>query len=334
MNTFARYSFARFTASSAHRPSATGGGPELVSLGGNSKVTNQSLAVGVDYTLSNTSVLDFRFGFFKYGVDVLPIDFGTTPAADVGIPGLNSRRRLHLRAARRLHQRRRGRHQLRLRPGRSQPLQLPAGRAREAVPVRRQPHEELGNHTVKFGVDIRRAYNLRVPSDTHRSGELDFNDRAHARARAAAASGLATFLLGDVSDFRRYVSTSTDARERQWRQFYYAQDTWRATPKLTLNYGAPRSTIINPQTVNEAGNGGWLDLNTGEILVAGVGDVDLNGNVKNKINWAPAPRRHLPAQRQDGDPRGLRPQLRHRRVRVHVRPHRDAEPARAGACRS
>ena len=60
----------------------------------------------------------------------------------------------------------------------------------------------------------------------------------------------------------RYVSTSTDARERQWRQFYYVQDTWRATPKLTLNYGL-RADIINPQTVNEAGNGGWLDIDTG-----------------------------------------------------------------------
>ena len=86
--------------------------------------------------------------------------------------------------------------------------------------------------------------------------------------------------------FSRYVSTSTDARERQWRQFYYVQDTWRATPKLTLNYGL-RADIIHPQTVNEAGNGGWLDLDTGEIRVAGVGDMDLAGNVKNKINWAP-----------------------------------------------
>ena len=55
---------------------------------------------------------------------------------------------------------------------------------------------------------------------------------------------------------------------------------------MTLNYGL-RLDVINPQTVNEAGNGGWLDLNTGEILIGGVGDVDLAGNVKNHLNWAP-----------------------------------------------
>jgi len=48
-----------------------------------------------------------------------------------------------------------------------------------------------------------------------------------------------------------------------------------------------RTDIINPQTVNGAGNGGWLDINTGEIRVAGFGDVNLAGNVKNKVNWAP-----------------------------------------------
>ena len=33
----------------------------------------------------------------------------------------------------------------------------------------------LGKHTIKVGADIRFAENLRVPSDTHRAGELGFN---------------------------------------------------------------------------------------------------------------------------------------------------------------
>ena len=41
---------------------------------------NQSLAYGVDYALSPTLLVDFRFGFFQYKVNVLPFDFGTTPA--------------------------------------------------------------------------------------------------------------------------------------------------------------------------------------------------------------------------------------------------------------
>ena len=69
--------------------SATGGGPELVSLGGVSDVINQSLASGFDYAFSSTLLADFRFGFFRYKVAVLPFDYGTTPAADRGILGLN-----------------------------------------------------------------------------------------------------------------------------------------------------------------------------------------------------------------------------------------------------
>ncbi|HEX8183427.1 MAG TPA: carboxypeptidase regulatory-like domain-containing protein, partial [Blastocatellia bacterium] len=88
LNLFGRYSFADYRRDGP--PSfGAGGGQELVSLGGTSKVRNHSLALGFDYTLSQTMLVDFRFGFFKYGVNVLPADFGTTPAADAGIPGLN-----------------------------------------------------------------------------------------------------------------------------------------------------------------------------------------------------------------------------------------------------
>jgi hypothetical protein len=283
VNTFIRYSIARYEINGPQAFGA-GGGSELVSLGGISEVRNHSVAAGADFTLNSTTVLDVRFGFFKYGVNVLPNDFGTTPAADAGIPGLNLGD--DFTSGLPLIELNGGTAQMRFGSG------LDAGRCN--CPLLQQEKQGqvvanltklLGSHSVKFGIDIRRAYNLRVPSDAHRSGQLYFNAEG-TQGASGGGLGLATFLLGEVQEMRRYVSTSTEARERQWRQFYYAQDTWRATPKLTLNYGL-RADIIHPQTVNEAGNGGWLDLDTGEILVAGMGDVDLAGNVKNTINWAP-----------------------------------------------
>jgi outer membrane receptor protein involved in Fe transport len=282
VNTFVRYSFARFD---LNGPTAfgTGGGSELVSLGGNSKVRNHSVAAGADYTINPKTVWDIRFGFFKYGVDVLPFDFGTKPAADAGIPGLN------------LDDFSSGLPAIFLRGGAAD-MNFGSGLGVNRCNCPLAEHEKqaqivsnltrlAGNHTIKFGIDIRRAYNLRVPSDAHRSGELTFNEQGTAGPNGGGL-GLATFLLGNTSNLSRFVSPNTNARERQWRQFYYIQDTWRATPKLTLNYGL-RTDIINPQTVNGAGNGGWLDINTGEIRVAGHGDVNLAGNVKNKVNWAP-----------------------------------------------
>ena len=62
---------------------------QLVSLGGTSVATNQSLALGLDYTLSPSTLVDVRFGFFRYKVDVRQTDYGTRAAEDAGIPNMN-----------------------------------------------------------------------------------------------------------------------------------------------------------------------------------------------------------------------------------------------------
>src|SRR6202020_23559 len=84
----------------------------------------------------------------------------------------------------------------------------------------------IGNHSVKFGVDLRYARNLRVPSDTDRTGLNKFANGPTSNGTAGGL-GFATFILGDVSSFGRYTSTSTNAKEFQPRDFFYAQDTWR-----------------------------------------------------------------------------------------------------------
>jgi hypothetical protein len=282
LNVFARYSYAKFFRDG---PTAfgTGGGQELVSLGGVSDVKNQSLALGFDYTMSPTSILDFRFGYFRYKVDVLPFDYGTSTMADAGIPGINFDSFSSGMSAIFIN-------------GNQADMNWGSGLGvnRCNCPLAQDESQYqfnlnftklAGNHTFKAGIDVRRAFNLRVPSDVHRSGEITFSaDRT--RGPSGGGLGFATFLLGDATHFGRYVSTSTDARERQWRHFYYVQDTWRPSSKLTLNMGL-RLSIINPETVNAAGNGGWLDQNTGDILVGGVGGITLAGNVENSLNWEP-----------------------------------------------
>jgi TonB dependent receptor-like, beta-barrel len=224
---------------------------------------------------------------------VLPFDFGTTPAKDAGVPGLNLDNTFTSGLFGGFVEGSRG---FNFGSG------LGVNRCNCPLDQEEKQFQAVGNvtrlmggHTVKFGIDIRRAWNLRVPSDRHRSGELTFNvDRT--RGPDGGGLGLATFLLGDVTHFGRYTSPFTDAGERQWRHFYYVQDTWRASPKLTVNYGL-RLDVINPQTVSDAGRGGFMlatvsDTNqiqipSPNIMVGGVGGVPLNGGIENAFNWAP-----------------------------------------------
>jgi len=294
LNVFGRYSFASFD---RNGPTAfgPGGGQEIVSLGGVSKVKNHSLAAGFDRTVGSNMTADFRVGWFAYKVDVLPFDFGTTPATDAGIPGLNldqtftsglfggfigedsDSRRIRFGSGLGVNR-----------------CNCPLDEDEKQVQLVGNVTRLVQNHTVKFGADIRRAWNLRVPSDQHRSGELNFSNNRTIGPNGGGLA-LASFLLGDVTTFKRYISPTTDAAERQWRTAYYAQDTWRATGKLTLNYGL-RLDIINPQTVNDSGKGGFLlmsvngqqiDIASPDIRVAGVNGIGLNGDVKNALNWAP-----------------------------------------------
>ncbi|MGH9159798.1 MAG: carboxypeptidase regulatory-like domain-containing protein, partial [Vicinamibacteraceae bacterium] len=195
VNTFGRYSLSDFRSDG---PTAFGaaGGKELVSLGGTSDVRNQSIAWGLDHTISPTLLADLRFGWFRYDVNVLPFDYGTTPAADAGIPGLNldtgftsGMPAITVAGG----------------PGFNLGSGLDVNRCNCPLDQDEQQWQIVGNmiktwgnHTIKFGADVRRAYNLRVPSDGHRSGQLTFAGERTAGPGGVGGLGLATFLLGET----------------------------------------------------------------------------------------------------------------------------------------
>lgn len=104
------------------------------------------------------------------------------------------------------------------------------------------------------------------------------------RWAAPCCLGLATLLFGNVNNFTRYISASTNASERQKRTFFYGQDNWKVRPNLTINYGV-RWDIFFPETVNGKGQGGFYDLATNQIRVAGYGNIGTNFNVQNTCTY-------------------------------------------------
>ncbi|HKX28347.1 MAG TPA: TonB-dependent receptor, partial [Blastocatellia bacterium] len=297
---FGRYSFADYRLDSPGIFGEVAGGrgfDEQAPFAGVSRTRNQSLASGFNYTLNDRWLTDFRFGWFRYRVNVDPGANDTTPATAAGIPGLNNDEFTGGMPAFLLNG---------YGPGGNGGNQFNFGYALQFArcncPLRENQRQfQLvnnwtnlrGNHTLKFGVDYRRALNLRIPSDRHRAGELNFNAARTfgvtdyvrfpdgspdlTKPIIGGGSALASFLLGDVSSFERYVSTITNAEERQNRYFLYGQDNWRVSRKLTINYGL-RYENYRPQTVTGAGKGGFVDIETGEVLIAGTPGVGLNVN--------------------------------------------------------
>ncbi len=283
---FGRYTLADFNNYSPAAFGDLGGGPTAFSFSGDSIDRNQSLAIGLDHTFSPNLVTDARLGFYRYRIRVQPNDAGTTPAADAGLPGLNT--------------------------GSPSTTGMPAfyingnggfdfGYGLNVnqcnCPLKETENQFqwvdnwtkiTGDHTIKFGVDVRRAQQQRIPSDQHRSGEITFTDSATgnpdvdaiASGLASTGSALASFLLGSPSTFGRYY-TAYDYYPglRQTRVFLFGQDSWRVTPKLTLNYGLRWEDYL-PQVAAKPGGAGSFNPLTGDVLVAGVGSVPMNLGVK------------------------------------------------------
>ena len=261
-------------------------------LSGSSKVHNYSLASGVTKTFSSTLLADFRFGYFKYNPRANKPDVGATPMTNVGIPNAN------LTGSQATATSGWGGFLFNQTASNSSANNaqvswgdgLGVGRCNCPLIESEQQFQWVanitkihGNHTFKFGTDLRYAQNLRVPSDAGRAGDYSFDYQTTSNGGNGGLDW-GTFLLGDVTQMSRYVSSSLNAAERQHRMFYYGQDTWQITPKLTLNYGL-RWEVYFPEYVNGKDQGGFANLVQGVDRVAGEGPYGLNGNINNDWHY-------------------------------------------------
>jgi hypothetical protein len=266
-----RYSFGNFhdDGAPAFGPSAGGIGVNPRGFAGVARTRNQGISTGFTYSLSSNLLTDFRFGYFRYRLNLDSQDFGQTPA--IGIPGIFATD-THDPFATGLPE-----------------IQIPGQQTTDHglfssisndylhfgyspgffvcnCPLREREQQfqfvnnwtrSAGERIFKWGADLRYLQNYRLASDLRRTGSFSF-------APNVTGLGLATFLIGDVTSFERAFSSpaAVNAGERQKRFGFYVQDAWRVNPRLTLNYGL-RWEIYFPQTVTGAGRGSFLIPNLG-----------------------------------------------------------------------
>lgn len=283
---FGRYSYENIYVLS---PGAFGlyGGPEVNPQGvnmyeGRSNGLTDNGVLGADYTISPTMLTDFRFGATRYRVLENPLDANTNLAAQAGIPGINL-------------------------PSLAGSGGLPdmningTGAFRMGFQCNCPLHETenvfqwvnnwtkiVGNHTIKWGGQVEAAQNLRLPSDNHRAGVYAFQPNVTSSLTdTKSGAGLASFLLGDPNQFQRFAQISTNQQDRQKRMFYFVQDTWRITPKLTLNYGLRWDTWFADTSLHP-GQGGRYDISNNTVYIPGVGGVSQSGGVNTDYhNFSP-----------------------------------------------
>lgn len=254
------------------------GGP---AAGGNEGIgTNTVYNTGVSYThvFSPTLVTHLRGGVDHYRNIARQSDYGSDASTQLGIPGINtnpfSSGLLEINIG-----------------GYPSPLlgyssNEPWIRAESNIEIANSWTKSLGNHSIQVGFQFHRVRtNLTQGHQfgprgvfNYRDGQTGLNSAGN---KTSFANDFASFLL----DLPSSTGQDVNVTSQPWRQSYYsayAQDTWNATPKLTLTYGV-RWDFYPPAHPDRKGGFSQYDPATNSLHVAGYGQVpsDLGMNT----NW-------------------------------------------------
>lgn len=266
-----------------------GGGPGFGAGGwaGTETGDNQSMAIGADIPIRPNLLTDIRFGWMHYAFVSAKYDGQDALMTRLGWAGLNTLTDdAGGASAVYFSDDSTGLTSWGTSNGGGLHCNCPLNETQNEYQIVNNWTRDAGRHSIKFGGDVRMLRQLRIPSDDNRAGEFTFYADQTSNPANASAGGLslATYLFGNPGQMVRYYSSSTDAMDIQPRAFFYVGDTWRVTDKLTLSLGG-RWQIIWPEHTNKPGNGGFWNWESDMIQVAGVGKVNLQGNVLNNYSY-------------------------------------------------
>jgi hypothetical protein len=260
-----------------------GGGPAQGNFEGIG--TNNSYSTGLNYdrVFSPTLVMEARLGVAHYRNTANPSDFGTNDASAIGIPGVN------------ISPFTSGQVGISVGGGFSNNLigysaSLPWIRGEANIDFANHWTKIVGNHTFKFGADIRRIRDDLLQDQTFSPrGVITFgeNQTSIPGGKTDFANDMASFLLDVPSSVGRDLNTFFPAY-RQWWFFTFAGDKWQVTPKLTLDLGL-RWEFYPPATPKSAGGFSNYDPTTNSLVIAGIGGNPSNLGMQNHYDYL-APR--------------------------------------------
>ena len=209
---------------------AGGGGKAFAGTGVN---TTQSAGANYTHLFSPTFILEARLGLSHYHNVAETYDVGTNAAEAIGIKGANLDRFTSGLTTMTVG-------------GYADPLvgysvSLPWDIGENSLNFVTNWSKLLRNHTIKFGVDIRRGRDDRLQVDIGGSvrGAYTFGNQQTAIPGSTVLSqvnSLASFLLDVPSLFQRGLPGAKPSFVT-FQLFTYFQDKWQVTPKLTLDLG-------------------------------------------------------------------------------------------------
>ncbi len=154
-----------------------------------------------------------------------------------------------------------------------------------------------GQHTIKIGGDVLLAWRDR--RDTSSQGEFGcvnggvcggngFSQTITASAdNPTSGLSMASFLLGDASNFGRVVYANNLPEAHNTDNAFYVQDTWHATPRLTVTLGLRYDFIGYPTSPQKGGIANFDFTNTNTII-SNFGKSSATANVdQNYLDFGP-----------------------------------------------
>jgi hypothetical protein len=263
------------------------GGP-VADFAGTGYQNTYSTALTWTRTISSTLIMEWRAGYMKYHNEALSQGHGLTTSTEVGIPGAN------------YDDFSSGISRIVLEGGFTAPMvgfsgSLPWDRGEDTYSVAGMLTKVAGNHTVKFGTELRHNedFLLQIQDAGGVRGQFTFNGAqtstpSDSRATAGLANAFAAFLLDVPRQIQRDVKVIDRPGTKHSSVFAFVQDKWQVSPKLTVDLGL-RWEYYTP-LVGIADQGGLsnYDVTNNTVQITGYGNIpEAIGVESTWTNFAP-----------------------------------------------